>query len=996
MNFNQNEERCFFNSKNDIKNSRRFYTCDKAGPKIYEEYDYQSFPDVFLQENPKEFNYGFIINNIRENKKTAEYFNYPCCVYLDIDFKDYIKTNILINTSEQIKSKFLSDVGCDSLEGFIEKLKSDPYVYIAGLSKSRNGLRFIFFVENDYLQSITAAPRSEERQLLLDIHRSNFEFVCEYLHNQYGYDNSKSNDLLLGGYNDTHAATITQMTFAIPKDAYVNLDCDVLYNEKCVLRTHNIIDVDVVSTITTAQFIQTLKESYGEIKKMFAHYDFTLLASIKEQLMRGNIKIVELCLEIYKRNYGGTGLTPYLSDYNTFVRYLQTSIKGKYAVPIETLLMREGIYVNMGEIGADFLGTQYDFTFDVDKYICEDGNSTYVEILNIIKNSDVLIKGTPGIGKTTFFEKLITENPDKKFLIIGSKNSLLEKIKGDFPSDVMDTLFINYGKDKDKIINYQNVFFSSIQSLWKLDKIDFDYVIGDEAHLLVDFVDLNKDNRYNEYTILLNIMNNSNIRKILFSATPEYFAISKPIFKFKYINIISKGYKKKKAKLIINKRPKEQLMLKYNELVGTMPVDIFYNDKDILSQIQSELSGGTLFTTDTQNSVEVKNIIDSEILPNDTTILFTTYGGEGLNFNNKERRALLIYLKTTDDIKDIYQFVNRYRNNNVDVYFFTSLFSFTEKMRDDKGNILLINGKPKYVSFDDKKPIFDVDEMMRRYDILKQEIKRDADEKKHYNKITIYGKYNIFHNLLDYKTSYLEYLNRTDSGTKLGHFLQYFYIDRQFDRVEGKGEMTINRKKDLKTEHLQQLFLKYEGLYKDEKFIPFDIFNVEMVGLVEINNIMEEYKKYKKEIKYILENRKKMLELGDSSNTHIFKEPQVFNRFYYGELLKKEIESGSNRKTTKGYKITDEKNIPIFAFTYQTIISELKNYVENIPAEKKVKEIPVEYVDELVKKSGKFNEKERKFIYSILKDIVCEKVVRHRQNKAVKKYWCAKTTTALL
>jgi len=600
----------------------------------------------------------------------------------------------------------------------------------------------------------------------------------------------------------------------------------------------------------------------------------------------------------------------------------------------------------------DFLDTKYDYTFSINRYITEDNNNLKNDLIELIKKKDLMIKSKPNTGKTTFIVNFIKQNSDKNFLFISNKNILGEKIYLNL---------ISQGIEEDKIVKWYgkinknqtgNIYLSSIPALNKLNNdffndINFDYCIIDEAHLLIDFIDIgNKDVLFKykseQLTGLYKIINNKAIRKIYISATPEYFSLLKNIYNFNYIDIECPSIKKKIINIIIDKSPKQKCieLLNYHKNRNEI-VDVYINDVEKLNTLKTEtiltekdLNDNKIeflqFSSSEKNNPRIIEIIETELLPSGNTIMkFTSYGQEGLNFNNKEHRNILIVANDNTDFKDIYQFINRFRFGNINITMIMSSLNQFIKVIDNNNQITYEANELI------KKPVFDENEIINKYNDMRNVLSTHKESYSFFGNIfTNNGDENYFDVVKKYKIEYLDYLNRTDKKEKLRYINHFFNFRQDFTpKNKDKGETKFTNYIDLDTKHFQDLFLDNINLWKYlniQNIKTFDLatFKIFTDDITKYNIVLNDFEKYSKEIFYVLKNLNQMnsLEENYNANDYIFKNPKSFNSDIYCLKVKETlihnqttIITSSEKKIMKAHNIKDENFIKLFSKEFSDI-----------------------------------------------------------------------------
>ena len=329
-------------------------------------------------------------------------------------------------------------------------------------------------------------------------------------------------------------------------------------------------------------------------------------------------------------------------DFNMFNNYVEHHFKDKYdgAVSLEYMFGSFDEFLNIFD--EDILGNKFTYTYSVDKYLSELKDVNDI----IFNNESVILKAPAGVGKTTTITEYVKSNPDKKFLFIGSKNNILEKLYED----------IGYGEmcyGGGEIDINARIIFSSLKSLKRLEprKDDFDYIIIDEAHLLINFSTLNRQDKEDiSHRILLRKI--KNVPTIFISATPEWLKCTFP--DVRYVNIVQNSFKKINFKFVKTTRPMDYIE-NYSFSGKTI---VFKNNNKQIEQLQATISGGTIMSSHHKQNARI--IVDKEKIYDDL-IFSTSYIGEGLNILNDEPITILITIDILTDIQDIYQFISRFR-----------------------------------------------------------------------------------------------------------------------------------------------------------------------------------------------------------------------------------------------------------------------------------------------------------------------------------------------
>jgi superfamily II DNA or RNA helicase len=92
----------------------------------------------------------------------------------------------------------------------------------------------------------------------------------------------------------------------------------------------------------------------------------------------------------------------------------------------------------------------------------------------------ILVQLPTGTGKTRIFSEFIKNNQDKKFLVIAHTQEIIEQIYNSIQqiSEIKPNLY----SGKSKVDNQSNIDIYTIQTVYKLDIDNYDYLIIDESH----------------------------------------------------------------------------------------------------------------------------------------------------------------------------------------------------------------------------------------------------------------------------------------------------------------------------------------------------------------------------------------------------------------------------------------------------------------------------------------------------------------------------------
>ncbi len=383
-------------------------------------------------------------------------------------------------------------------------------------------------------------------------------------------------------------------------------------------------------------------------------------------------------------------------------KYLKIVEKSGYVLSEEERLIIQNKNIKYyAKEGYDYFNFKYDHTFVVNEYIKE----KYHEIKAAFNNNINVIKAPAGAGKSKLMETYIMdEYRDKNVCFLSLKTGLLDQQYNQYVNEQIN-VWKNYDENYCNHINVLNqkgnIVFSTIHSFHKLKSINWDLIIVDEAHLLVDYSKLGATFCSN-FSTLYELLETGKF--IFLSATPEKFISSINNLNYNYIDIKINNYQKTKINLVYTSKTFDLLFekLELNKSYNRTNI-IYLNDKKKGEKLRDDLFTNNqieavLLNTQTKKDVDFKKIINEELIEIGKTYIVTSIVSEGLNILNKNACDIYIIDNYTTYIENVYQLVNRFRNREVvkNVYYITTPPSH------GSGKWKIIEGKKTWVK-DDKK-----------------------------------------------------------------------------------------------------------------------------------------------------------------------------------------------------------------------------------------------------------------------------------------------------
>lgn len=296
-----------------------------------EEYEIDDFFDEIRSDEPYKNDNCFVVNK-SINGKQAKDFLCPCIVFFDIDFH-FEKEEDKIN---EIK-KFCVDTKSQSLQDFVNKLSNDKYIISAGLSRSGKGIRGFACVDTSLYTDSIMYDLDYSVELNKAIHKSNFNYVMNYLSENYGLD-------LESKYSsDLSPSKLSQITYRFKREgSFYNEDWEPMYND-CVIELKeysNLEDREVFK----CDFLDTLLSKNMDIfKQTFEHYDkfnsiFYVLRNQPDEIILWFYNMID---NFYSSD-GGFRKQGHLDSPEAFMKHVKLNNGGE-DLPLRSFLFKRGI-----------------------------------------------------------------------------------------------------------------------------------------------------------------------------------------------------------------------------------------------------------------------------------------------------------------------------------------------------------------------------------------------------------------------------------------------------------------------------------------------------------------------------------------------------------------------------------------------------------------------------------------------------------------------------
>lgn len=635
--------------------------------------------------------------NYRAQENISTYTNY---LYFDLDIND-----------ERIDKKNVSEIQLKEIDH--DHLIMRNYIlcaYICFIKKSysRTGLHLIGYITPDKYTIKSTEKYAELKKRIDSIFNYSFDMLQKKGLIKYKYKID-----IAGEKDPVHLTFMTHDPSAYISDSTLDeMDIDDIINGiNDTINTYDDqkekinIDIKKVNEKYYSRLIDILKneksDDFIKLNNFLSEKDWSygsgeLYFLYKNLDKEQRITLYKLWNKYEKRE--GCTFRKY-NDINEFNNYIDNNFKlnkdknqftfsGFFLNSNIKGLDRDIYSIYVPNFDEDFLRIKYDHTIKVDKYLVES-----TELKDIIDKNNVLIKAPAGCGKTTYIINYIKGlNINKKeplnILFMGFKNSLTHKLYRDVNRELSDEFMIhqNYGEYNISCsITRHNIYVSSVQGLnklrdWRGAPILFNYIIVDEAHILADFSSfIDKD----IYDTLYHILYKNDPKLIFLSATPHFISAAKDVLNLKYINIQQHTQKKDKVQFIYTARPMMEVQRLLNKKKDDYDIKIVYkNDKTFINNLVFELQNGgygepiQVVSSERKEEEENQLIINNERVATGVTLLTTSWMQEGINLYNDEKTLLIFNLNNiygnSTDIKDIYQFINRFRKkdeyNNLDIF----------------------------------------------------------------------------------------------------------------------------------------------------------------------------------------------------------------------------------------------------------------------------------------------------------------------------------------
>jgi hypothetical protein len=414
-------------TRDEISKQLTFYKWSSEQSTIFKEspikYDIDEFFNEIRSDNPYKDNNCFVVNK-SINGKRAEDFLCPCIVFIDIDFH-FDDEQEKINEIKQ----FCIDTNSTSLQDFVDKLSNDIYCISAGLSRSGKGIRMFYCVNTDFYRDSILYDLDYSIELNKAIHKSNFNYVLDYLKNTYNLNlDSKY-------MSDRSPSKITQVTYRFKLEgSFYNELWEPLYNP-CVIELKEYSNVNDSENISN-DFLDGLLENNTDLfRKTFAHYNefnslFYVLRNQPDDIIAWFYKIINRFYSID----GGFRKQGHLDSLDSFTKHVKSITTGQ-DLPLRAFLFKRGIYYNETIVDEDVNFSPESIKKDVLPLIPQETYSRLPKILKDLTNDyndekkDFILLSTLATTsiyfnnvKSTYFEGNIMY-PNIYFFGIGNSSS---------------------------------------------------------------------------------------------------------------------------------------------------------------------------------------------------------------------------------------------------------------------------------------------------------------------------------------------------------------------------------------------------------------------------------------------------------------------------------------------------------------------------------------------------------------------------------------------
>lgn len=511
----------------------------------------------------------------------------------------------------------------------------------------------------------------------------------------------------------------------------------------------------------------------------------------------------------------------------------------------------------------DELGNKYDDVIKLD-------NGQYLmdiepELNEVLNNyTHIIIKGRPGIGKTTYFIKYLMNylrlNPKKKVVYVSPKNLILEQIQNDYKDIVFDCYF---GKGNKR--NNSSFILSNLTQLHTIiNNIDIGLILFDEVQNFIEYssfqIDVLKHNNIFKY----------NRKHIFISGTPQLFKL---IYDYHYVNI-EYNQTNRTNFTFFHSKFKEYLLNEINQKKENDFIYVYKNDKDEINKIKNwllkhkpNLRIGEIYNettkqnkkNETNNDLLYENISKNNLISNNYDIIFSTdKTNEGININNTNIHKVVIDLDIDTNVLKILQMRYRFRKLiDSDIYTIFINNGFVKVENPEQLETIINNLKSNLTSI-----INDYKDDCRRYNkhklnkLSKELIDFDIKKKTYLYQDKIDKKNTVYVNVnMICKDVYSQFeRNLRDNGQIFFYMKRFFdlnFIDlKNTDKDQLKSvQLSLKNKK----ENFKRMFEIYGN----------DLFNYILGTNIDIDIIENDKKILKKYIKifYIWVNRLKDLEI---------------------------------------------------------------------------------------------------------------------------------------
>jgi hypothetical protein len=626
------------------------------------------------------------IKNKKYLRATTSDFDAPAFVYLDIDF--HSKREI-----EIFKKEYKYYNHNKTVEENLEHLKQNfsKYAWISADSKSKMGVRFVFAV--NYLFE----DDGEDTKDFGLVYKICWEHVAKLLCDKSGLKDSK--------LVDEKVKSIHMGTSPCRKEgSIVNKNHKPIFidevEETYVTRSYKnqgikeYTDEEVTDlnnrffgTGFTDKEYDELEEKLnicGELIEDIKHRKpvlINVLSSLKDE------RILHMFYKMYSKYYSGNSLTEYLRNFNTFLHYLNPSVRGwNRNIPFTVCLENYNIFYDKTNYDdMDTYGFKYDGVIKFKQWLSEVRSDIEVRI----KTNRVVIKAGTGSGKTTVILMILDSTPGIT-VFVSPTNPLCDQVCANAKKANIEVHKL-YGGWREIPYSGNGLIVTNFQGLKILEQsnIKLQHVVFDECHKLVEY------SHFEEMSLWM-----PSCPHIYMSATPEAFLVG--LSNFMYYNFVKEEKEKKREITIMPVGSEYMMMKRLNKMLAQLKeakenstdpnwaennrILIFYNNKEIAYGIKEDYPEFDFALINSNNKKEpiYQNLINNEILIQN--VVATSLINDGVNIKNEKWKYVLYLDNMTQTPAAVYQFMSRFRKCEPKVYYIYTYVNIKDTMDIEVGD----------------------------------------------------------------------------------------------------------------------------------------------------------------------------------------------------------------------------------------------------------------------------------------------------------------------